>query len=160
MMLKLTKRIGLSWIKELWLEKLIYLYFSTIDNKTYIKNYRFALRNFLINWLKYCPLCSKFLKLSKEAPAGLNKIIFFFNCCFFISKNISLNISFKFFTFLTTILLFKFFLYIIIKFYIFMSKYFFRLWICVIIFISLIFYFLKYFKIKRAWRASIPRPVT
>ena len=41
---------------------MIYLYSSTIDNKIYIKKYYFALRNFLINWSKYFPLSSKFLK--------------------------------------------------------------------------------------------------
>ena len=110
MKLKLMKKIIQLWIKMLWEKKLIYLCFSTIDNKIYIKNYHFAFVNFLTNLLKYKPLSSKFLKLSKDAPAGLNKMIFFSNFFFFISKNISFNISFKSFKFLTIILFLRFFL--------------------------------------------------
>ena len=74
MKLKLMKKIIQLWIKMLWEKKSTYQYFSTIDNKIYIKKNHFAFINFLTNLLKYKPLSSKFLKLSKDAPAGLNKI--------------------------------------------------------------------------------------
>ena len=46
---------------------------------------------FVINLLKYCPLYSKFLKLSKDAAAGLNKIIFLGELSFLTSLNTLFN---------------------------------------------------------------------
>ena len=62
----------------------------------------------LINLLKYCPLSSKFLKLSKDAAAGLNKIVFFGELSFLISLNNSSKAFFKSENFLSLIFFFSF----------------------------------------------------
>jgi len=73
--LMLMRKIILNQIRESLMKKLPYQYFSTTHNKACKLNYHLTLLNFLMRLLKYFPLSSKFLKLSKEAAAGLKRIV-------------------------------------------------------------------------------------
>ena len=62
---------------------------------------------FFINLLKYAPLSSKFLKLSKEAAEGLNKTVFFEKLSKLIWLKIALTAFSKLKNFLNIILFFR-----------------------------------------------------